>query len=123
MGAHCEQAGRAVTYVPGRAGHSGYEFRPVSYMSFACRMPAVHVIPEWDALQREIEQLFAYGTWTDCEMLDWEDRANAEDCWCDWWKAPWVKAAWAAGLGPERCEWCEEAPCCGAALGCSTGAT
>jgi hypothetical protein len=72
----------------------GYEFRPVSYMSFACRTPyRLDIGPEWDAIRRAVAHRMAYEVEGDCEPQEHEDRANREDCWRDWWKTgrDWIQ--------------------------------
>lgn len=84
-----------------------YEFRAVAYLHLRCTTPArissgltADEIGEMLRALRHVESYADFGI--GCEMPAWEDRANREDCYCDWWKADWVKAAWAAGLGPEE---------------------
>jgi hypothetical protein len=58
-----------------------YEIRPVSYMTIM-RMPvARHGSFSTDP-----------GYWCETDTpIDWEDRANKEDCWRDWWDADWIE--------------------------------
>jgi hypothetical protein len=81
-----------------------YEFRTVSYMHLRCQAPHRIISPEWDRAMRELAHLEAYADFgIGCDLPEWEDRANAEDCWREWWKADWVR--------PERCGGCEHYPC------------
>lgn len=64
-----------------------YEMRTSSYCSFVFVRAAHHMPESWRIAQRELAHLEAYSAgWIDCELREWEDRANAEDCWRDWWK-------------------------------------
>ncbi len=84
----------------------GYELRCVSYVHLVCRTPARInsglTANEIGELLRAIRHTESYDDLgIGCEMRDWEDRANKEDCWRDWWKADWVKEWWSKGLGPD----------------------
>jgi hypothetical protein len=41
----------------------------------------------------DLRQWHAYSVEGDCEPREHEDRANAEDCWRDWWKTgrAWIQ--------------------------------
>lgn len=88
---------QSFSFSPGdfvRSRREDYEFRPVSFMSFRAPPIRLDVGPEWEALRAALARLEAYADFgIGCEMRDWEDRANKEDCWRDWWKTgkSWIR--------------------------------
>jgi hypothetical protein len=61
-----------------------YEFRPTCFLSFVAMPIALHG-------SVDISQWNAYSIESDCELREWQDRANKEDCWRDWWDADWIE--------------------------------
>lgn len=70
-----------------------YELRPVSYLSFRAMPVCLH---GWFSTDP------GYWCETDTEKMDSAERANADGDNPEWWKAPWVRDALRAGLGPEE---------------------
>lgn len=69
-----------------------YEFRTVSFMSFRAPPFRLDLGPEWEELKRALAHAEAYADFgIGCEMPEWEDRANREDCWREWWRADWIQ--------------------------------
>jgi hypothetical protein len=65
-----------------------YEIRFDAYPNLKIGRPAYHVIR---GLNEAIAQWDAYAADSDCQTFDWQDRANKEDCWRDWWDADWIE--------------------------------
>lgn len=63
-----------------------YEFRPSVYTQLLFQKPAIHVIAG-------LRQWTDYAVDGDCELREWEERANEDRSFVDWWDAAWVREA------------------------------
>lgn len=75
-----------------------YELRPAAYLAILPSSVYCHG-------RVDLRQWHAYSTELDGEPQEHEDRANADDCWRDWWE---TGRAW---IEPELCGGCREDPC------------
>jgi hypothetical protein len=60
-----------------------YELRCAAYLHVKFTHPAWHG-------SIDLRQWNAYSCETDGDTREWQDRANKEDCWRDWWDADWI---------------------------------
>ncbi len=59
-----------------------YEIRVAAYYGLVCNMP-------FKIGSCSIEP--GYDCETDCELREWDERANEDRSWVDWWEADWIE--------------------------------